>query len=843
MMIDRPIAVDSPAQAADTLKMKRRRLQWPPLSIIGIHAHFAFVAVVIVVMSMCGDADGQTNTTTTMATTTSFSTHTPSAGVCPAVTACLNDTMCAKCLRALGSSINGDEATKIQSNMRSAQTQFFFDLIGPTCSSNGTVMPLVEAAGHEINSRPCHAMGLTAPVNDPCLPIEFDCSLNPQCRQCLLGIFTNDNKTSALSSPSCSTLVGTAVSLQNLSENCFAFPKCTFAKQECANDATLKCTNCLNMVRNGDVTDAVQECSPTTTSYILLDKVATNCLNANALACNYHKARCDQNAACVSCLTDVGGAHTKEAMARLFLDSSNCMSLLGSSPTSVHANQMLDNVFSSCPTPEVTVCQFYTFQCILQSGVQCATCLADSVSQQNKSRCEPLVNRYTIDAACEPCSSSVFENNRIVLATSVVGGVSTLPCLLVIVAIVAYGKDQMYIRARIIIGLMLSNIVYSIGNAIPVAMLQTNVNTCGLSALSFNTIRFGRAWWFAGKYTLVFFEIFILGVALWALKRGIHTLGVRRETLLHTTCAVAGISTFVGFFVKSGEIESGGYNSETQAQFNSNEYSHISTTDDLDDDAPYLSAGKRFTTARNKYDTLVQRMLQVWIAFLVLCILLWFYLRYTFARLTKRWHDTLSEAEEQWDRDLCASDLQGVRKTKRRFLELTKEIYDELFRPLEPFVAVFIVFGVPAFLMATDFCNERSQVSTWLDGPAPIITVGKCDVVCELVLSFRSIATVAVYFCTREHRTEIYHIRTLWRRLHARVTGWFQSSDQRNSSGVRFRGLMLEQVKMIPRRGEDEGDIHAGDVDGDGNTTGATVPYKLMDDDEGGDGHYSSSQL
>jgi hypothetical protein len=230
-------------------------------------------------------------------------------------------------------------------------------------------------------------------------------------------------------------------------------------------------------------------------------------------------------------------------------------------------------------------------------------------------------------------------------------------------------------------------------------------------------------------------------------------------------------------------------------------------------------------------------MLQVWTAFLVLCILLWFFLRYTFARLTKRWLVTLSEAEEQWDRDLCASDLQGVRKTKRRFLELTKEIYDELFRPLEPFVAVFIVFGVPACVMATEYCNDHSQVST--DVSTGFIYVGKCDVVCELILSFRSIATVAVYFYSREHRTEVYHVRTLWRRLRARVTGWFQSSDQRNSGGVRFRGLMLEEVKMIPRRDEDEGHVYASDVDADSRTTGATIPYKLMGDEEA-DEHSSS---
>jgi hypothetical protein len=814
--------------------MERRRFQWPVLRRTrDIHAHFAFVAASIIVISVCGAAvNGQMNTTTTTTAQT----------VCPAVTECLNDTLCANCLRLLNLSITSDEASALKIHLRSPQKAFFSDLIGPTCSINGTVMPLVVAAGNEINSRPCHAMGPNAPISDSCLTTEFQCALNLECQQCLVGIYTaNDNKTSALNSPSCLALSGIGVSLQIFS-NCYAFPQCTWAKLECDDDATQKCANCLSMVRDGDVTNAVQECNPSTTSNssILLDNVASNCMAYTDVTCSYFKARCDQSATCGSCLTDIGGAQTAQDVARSFLDSSYCMSMFGNSSSSVLTNQMLFNVFNLCPTSEVTACQAATFTCILISDGECATCLAGSASQQNDPSCKTLLDQYVIDSSCQPCDRSVIENNHIVLATSVVGGMSVVPCLFVILAIVAYGKDIMYIRARIIIGLMLSNIVYSIGNAIPVALLQTNLSTCGQTVLSFNTMRFGRAWWFAGKYALVFFELFILGVAVWSLKSGLHTLGVRRETLLHATCAVAGFAAFVGFFVKSGEIESKGFNTDTQAELKSDAFSYLGAGDDFDDDAPNLSAGRRFTKGRNMYDTLVQQMLQVWIAFLVLCILLWFNLRYTFARLSQRWRVDLSEAEDQWNRDLCATDLQGVRKTKRRFLELTKETYDELFRPLEPFVAVFFVFGVPACVMATDYCHEHSQVSAKLEGDAAVIKVGKCDAVCELILSFRSSATVAVYFYSREHRNEVYHVRTLWRRLRARVTSWFLPSNRRHASGVRFRGLMLEEVKMIPGRGDDVNDDV--DIDADDGSTGATVPYKLMDDDEGGGGH-SSSQL
>jgi hypothetical protein len=675
------------------------------------------------------------------------------------------------------------------------------------------------------------------PVTDSCLSAEFNCALNPICRQCLQGMYTSANKGGALDSPSCAALGGNG--LQNVSA-CKAFPQCTFAKQQCENDVTQNCGNCLSLMRDGDVTNAVQQCSSSSTAYdsaVLLDSVARICTLYTDVGCNYFKARCDQDVTCRNCLADIGGAQTAHDVAEAFLNSPSCASAVGNGSFSLStqglASQQLYNIFWGCPLSIFNTCVSYTVLCILHEGYACANCLAGSALQQNDPSCEKMLATNFIFKACQPCSNSVYENNRIVLATSITGSVSILPCIVVILVILAYGKDIMYIRSRIIIGLMISNIVYSIANAIPVAMLQTSVNNCGQTSLSISTIRFGRAWWFAGKYTLVFFELFILGVAAWAFKCGLGTLGVHREALLHVVCFVVGVGVFIGFFVRSGEIESDGYNAATQAELLSNAYSYLGANDDLDDDEPQISEDQKYSTARNEYDTLVQQMLQVWIAFLGMSILLWLYLRWTFSRLSKSWLLTLTKAEEQWNRELWAPDQQGERQTKRRFLELTKESYDELFRPLEPFVAVFIVFGIPACVMATDYCREHSRVrlNGLLTGAVvESLTVGKCDVVCELILSFRSIATVAVFFYSRENRNEIYHFRTMLRRLRARVKSWFQSSNSRHSSGVRFQGPFLEKVHLIPRADDDDA-AHIGKVD-DTDTTGATVPYTLMDDAE-----------
>jgi hypothetical protein len=802
---------------------------WP----VGTTARCALVAVAIVFIGAFDVVVGQeiaiTTSTSTTTTTPTLHTTTPSHEACPAVAACLNSSVCSTCWNKLVPIIKTRQSTTLSFVARSAQRDFLFELNSSTCFRNNNVVSHLGSAANEIYNRPCLGLGFHTPVADPCLRIEFSCVLLPACRQCMLDLYTYTNKSDAILSPSCSALEDNGV--QQLAV-CAAFPQCTFAKQQCTRDDTHDCPQCLDMMIDGNVIGAVQHCTPsmpdTANSSVLLDNVAFACTADNDLSCSYFKARCNQNVTCRDCFSDVGGAQTAQEMARAFLNSTSCLAVIGNGSSAGSVGDLLFNVFEQCGPTGFTACQDFTARCILGTGGACARCLEGPVPPQND--CEAMLTEYSLHEACQPCSSAVYEYNRIVLATSVVGGLSTLPCLGVIIAIVAYSKDTMYIRSRIIIGLMVSNIVYSIGNAIPVAMLQTFVNTCGQTSLSFSTMRFGRSVWFAGKYALVFFELFILSVAVWALTSGLRNLGGRREAFLHATCALGGIAAFVGFFVQSGVIEGDGYNSATQAEAQSNAFTYLGPNDDLNDDLPMATAETRFTNGRNEFDALVQRMLQVWVAFLVLCILTWLYLRWTFSRLTKIWLRTLSDAEKQWDRDLWAPDQQGTRQTKRRFLVLIKESYDELFLPLEPFVAVFILFGIPACVIATDFCVEHSRIHTSHDGGVGTISVGFCNVTCELILSFRSIATVAVFFYSRENRNEIYHVRTLWRRLCARAISWVRPSERRQSSNVRFRSLLLEEVHMIPSRDDDTG---VGEVD---DVAGATVPYKLMDDaadDEG----------
>ena len=74
--------------------------------------------------------------------------------------------------------------------------------------------------------------------------------------------------------------------------------------------------------------------------------------------------------------------------------------------------------------------------------------------------------------------------------------------------------------------------------------------------------------------------------------------------------------------------------------------------------------------------------------------------------------------------------------------------YEGVARPLEPYVLVFLAFGVPAAIMSTDYCRSHSNAqdvaTASLTASNREITYGTCDVLCEFALAFRSMASVLV---------------------------------------------------------------------------------------------------
>jgi len=363
-------------------------------------------------------------------------------------------------------------------------------------------------------------------------------------------------------------------------------------------------------------------------------------------------------------------------------------------------------------------------------------------------------------------------------------------------------------RDRIVAGLMLANAIYSSANAIPTALLSTSEIDCGNLVLSFSTIRFGRAWWFCGKYALVAFEIFILGASSWTLSRGACAMSPLWETVFHIGCMLCGIAAFLVFYIECLGINAAGYNEATLAETQDDGFEYLSDHDDLDDDSPRLVAANAFVAARNRYDTLVQRMLQIWVAFLGLAILLWFYLRKSYFKIVGQWRRLaekalLEEADDEWK-----VTRRSRWQTQRRVLAAQRGVYAQVARPLELYVLIFVLFGAPAIVMATDFCLSDSgaqstgHTSIARDGSLSYRT---CDVWCEFALSFRSLAAVAVYFWPRQHRAELWDVQTMFRNLWMRVLSWC-SSRRSGSANVSGATPTVMELFAMSAMSADDGD-------------------------------------
>eukprot|EP00041_Stephanoeca_diplocostata_P032155 m.1023388 g.1023388 ORF g.1023388 m.1023388 type:complete len:434 (+) comp24097_c0_seq2:257-1558(+) len=336
--------------------------------------------------------------------------------------------------------------------------------------------------------------------------------------------------------------------------------------------------------------------------------------------------------------------------------------------------------------------------------------------------------------------------NKITTATIALGCLSFLVCTCVVLVILAYRKDMIFLRDRIILGLMSANIVFSVANIAPVKYFQNC--TPVISAT-------GSAWirgvWLLGKYWMVCYEIMIVATALIALRAGQASLSRTVEACCHVTCFAVGVTAFV---VWSTLVMSDAAKHQVlSANFNE---CVLST----DDEAALHSCSKdrgatkeQFTIVINHIAHVLTVMVRVWLGPFALSLLLWVLSRVQYHALLRAWMTEHSAAVEGWSKDFW-----GLSVRQERVLVLRREAFDEIARPLEPYIAVFFVFGIPAVVMSMDFCQH---ISTQQDK--------FCQRPCEMILALRSAATGLVYFWRREHRQQLWHFGELWSRLCQRI--------------------------------------------------------------------------
>ena len=173
-------------------------------------------------------------------------------------------------------------------------------------------------------------------------------------------------------------------------------------------------------------------------------------------------------------------------------------------------------------------------------------------------------------------------------------------------------------------------------------------------------------------------------------------------------------------------------------------------------------------------------------------------------------------------------------------------------------IAVFVVFSVPAIIMATDYCskNQAAAQQSTSTNPYP------CDQVAQLVLSMRSLATAIIYFRHRDRRCELLDFGVLCRKVCRRLRAdarWCTGAAtggravalgtgggyrlQFNQDPDEVREFTTGSFAYSSVASEGTGPLHSIHGEHDGAfcvfedpkaDTGAGIAYQLMDDDAPG---------
>eukprot|EP00037_Helgoeca_nana_P026854 m.304884 g.304884 ORF g.304884 m.304884 type:complete len:747 (-) comp27334_c0_seq2:1511-3751(-) len=603
---------------------------------------------------------------------------------CSATMECLHSAGCVECLTAL----QPYAAFSVSAPVGEIRERIFYQtLIGDPACTPATFALLNRTLTEGNSNETCAAIaGFHNDVQPGnCQIAEINCALDPDCQECLTQLFNtnNDGQTAELlKSAACRA---SRSHFEPLSHSCYPFPTCTHYKVLCGDIP--ECVRGLAALQAGDASAAANMSLTLATGAHELDRVVRNCVGPSALSCVFMTRRCEENAKCNSCLTNMDWGRDKSTILAG-----------GITPACTHgmampATELYISVFGACSHTRYTMCEAQVAFCVLAQPRVCSQCLSGG-ADADSAVCETLLGAR-ITPSCAGCPEAVRIINRIVWATSAVGGVSVVACLVTIAVLVGHGRDRVSMRDRIIVGLLCCNAVYSSANAVPILLLRTDEATCGDFALSFATIRTGRAWWFAGKYSLVCYEIFILGSSIWALTAGARAVRPRQEAALHCACVLGGLAAFAAFYLRCAEINGQGYNEATQTEAQGNEYVHVSTTDDFDDDFPGIAASKRFDAGRDAFDRLIQETLLIWDGLLGVAVLLWVGLRWTHTQMAAGWRrmvvaEAKEEAQDEW-----ADTRRSGWRARRTLLEVQREVGVEIASPLEPFVVVFLVFSVP----------------------------------------------------------------------------------------------------------------------------------------------------
>ena len=394
------------------------------------------------------------------------------------------------------------------------------------------------------------------------------------------------------------------------------------------------------------------------------------------------------------------------------------------------------------------------------------------------------------------CPETIAIGNRVVWATVFFGWVSIFAVLAVLLVIYGYNKDRRSHRDRILVGMFVGNLLFSIANAMPYQVLDSaDTAHCGYAAYGVGYLCGGTSLWLGAKYVMASYEIFIVVASIVSLKTGSITMPWRYELPAHVTCAAVGVIVLV-----YNDVECVALLDTAVADIAAGDVS-AATADAATTNADGAAGFKADLTLND----IEARLLQGWLCFLGVVLAAWGVQRLYLHRLIIGWNTRMIEVVETVEYELWtrgSKEVEEQRARHRIMLAQQKQSYLEIARPLEPFIAVFVAFSIPAIVMATEFCAYRTANKQYVE----------CDILCTFFLSFRALATSGVYFSDEQCRAQLRAPGTLLRKVARRLAGF----------GGWCCGKLAGDDDAAGYRIHFATDLEDGDAD-------VGVPYELME--------------
>jgi len=393
--------------------------------------------------------------------------------------------------------------------------------------------------------------------------------------------------------------------------------------------------------------------------------------------------------------------------------------------------------------------------------------------------------------------------NGLVIGRMVVGGVGVLLCGLAMMHIYGHSRHKRSLAVRLQLGMLAFNFIFAVADVTPRNLRHLSGQRCGSTVLSDGRHAdiagqcLPETVSFLGVYGTTMYELMMVLVSVHTLRTDRSDIPPRHERGIHLLCVGAGVAGATGYFVRCRDLNRG----------------MAAIIADVD---YQVSASAWTGVTATRYNQLLGAaadlpgVLWGWaLAPVALALVCWAYQRVLYRALLKAWKAAAAQNTAFEASDLLAViGLDPSSDTRARLLQLRRRGYEEVVKPLEPYVIIIFLFAMPQIVAVLRACVDQTEAAVNAKF-ALIFQAARddasfpCQHVVELVMACRAVALAAVYLLPDpQTRAEAFAVPDLCRRVWARLSAAVAASCSRRSAlaggGVRFPDNEIDGIALVP---------------------------------------------